>query len=289
MGLLASSSIIVKIERMMRLVVAFLTIYGASNVLSLQTSTKSLLFGRPSGCSASHLRQSHCKRKTKLQSVFLPTIVTAVDSFCRTSPYAAAGLICGVKASAADFIAQQRQYHKDVGDGEIQGNDDGSLSVKKPQADLQRNLAYIVYGAIYQGITQEYIYNHVYPVFFGAGTDIRTVLMKVGFDLFFQTTLFTLPIAYMTKALIYRYSLGEAFRRYVDDIKNHGLLRKYFALWGPVQCLTFSIIPEHFRVSFIAMVSFFWLIILSSIASKTPVAAEEECSLLDGQTCNIDG
>jgi protein Mpv17 len=226
------------------------------------------------------------KGKTKLQSA----ILTAVDSFFRTSPYAAAGLLCGVKASAADFIAQRRQFHKRGSeDAEIQMKEDGSLAVEKPKPDLLRNLAYIVYGSIYQGITQEYVYNHLYPVFFGAGTDIRTVLIKVGFDLTIQTTLFTLPIAYLSKALIYRYSFREAFRRYFDDIRNHGLLIKYFALWGPVQCMTFSIIPEHFRIPFVAIVSFFWLIILSSIASKTPVMDDEECSLVDGQTCNIDG
>jgi hypothetical protein len=160
--------------------------------------------------------------------------------------------------------------------------------------ELKRNFAYIVYGSLYQGMTQEYIYNHLYPVFFGYGTDVRTVLIKVAFDLMIQTTLLTLPIAYLSKAVIYQYSFGEALRRYVADIQTHGLLTKYFCLWGPVQCLTFGVIPEHFRVTFIAFVSFFWLIILSSIASKTPIVpsvivVDEECALVDAQTCNIDG
>jgi len=94
-----------------------------------------------------------------------------------------------------------------------------------------------------------------------------------------------------------RYSAKEAFRRYVDDIRNHGLLTKYWLLWGPVQCLTFSIVPEHFRVTFIAAVSFFWLIILSSIASKKrPVVTEDgetmlvpdDCPMEDGFTCNLE-
>jgi hypothetical protein len=85
-----------------------------------------------------------------------------------------------------------------------------------------------------------------------------------------HTTLLTLPLAYLTKAVIFRYSFREGIRRYWDDIRNHGLLLKYFALWGPVQCLTFSIVPEHMRVTFMACVSFFWLIILSSITSTLP-------------------
>lgn len=135
-------------------------------------------------------------------------------------------------------------------------------------------------------MAQEFVYNHLYPKWFGYGTSPVVVLTKVLFDLLIQTTLVTLPIAYLTKAVIYRYSFREAMRRYVDDIVRHGLLTKYFFLWGPVQCLTFSIVPEHLRVTFIALVSFFWLIVLSTIASRTP---DTECSLEDGLTCNVDG
>jgi hypothetical protein len=231
--------------------------------------------------------------KTRLQSAFLSTAVATLDTFWKTSPYAAAAVTCGFKASAADIVAQKRQYKQRADElkeeaqvRDLNKEEKQEMKTEK-KTDLQRNVAYILYGALYQGLAQEFIYNHLYPVLFGAGTDIRTVLSKVCFDLLIQTTILTLPIAYMSKALIYRYSFQEAFRRYTDDIKNHGLLVKYFSLWGPVQCLTFSIIPEHFRVTFIACVSFFWIIILSSIASKTPIT-DDECSLLDAQTCNTD-
>lgn len=155
---------------------------------------------------------------------------------------------------------------------------------------------------------------------FGSGTELSVVAVKVCFDLFVQTTILTLPIAYLTKAAIFRYSVKEGLQRYWEDITTHGLLLKYFALWGPVQCLTFSIIPEQFRVGWIAVVSFFWLIILSTISAKPRKAdiadgkgaetfseknvalvqfddldedlvedAIEECALSDGFTCNIDG
>jgi hypothetical protein len=229
------------------------------------------------------------------QSAFLSTAVATIDTFWKTSPYAAAAVTCGFKASAADIVAQKRQYKQRADElkeeaqvRDLNKEETQEMKMEK-KTDLQRNVAYILYGALYQGLAQEFIYNHLYPVLFGAGTDIRTVLSKVCFDLLIQTTIVTLPIAYMSKALIYRYSFQEALRRYTDDIKNHGLLVKYFSLWGPVQCITFSIIPEHFRVTFIACISFFWIIILSSIASKTPVTDDDgECSLLDGQTCNTD-
>lgn len=243
---------------------------------------------------AESIRQLPSSRRTKLHAAILTSTVAAIDAFWRNSPYVAAALTCGIKASAADLVAQKRQY-KQRNDAETAAGSDTSLTPEatnsSSKTDMQRNLAFILYGALYQGMAQEYIYNHLYPVLFGSAIDARTVLTKVLFDLLVQTTIFTLPIAYMSKAIIYSYSFREALRRYIDDIKNHGLLTKYFSLWGPVQCLTFSIVPEHWRVTFIAFVSFFWLIILSTIASKSrdTVPGKNECSLVDGQTCNIDG
>ena len=224
-------------------------------------------------------------------SSFETACLAAADAFWKNSPYTAAAVFCGIKASAADFVAQRRHRTIESGkDLDVVMNKDGSLSVKQPEkVNLQRNMAYILYGSMYQGLTLEFIYNHLYPKMFGTGIDLVTVASKVMFDMLLQTTLVTLPIAYMSKAVIFRYSFREAFRRYIDDIKNHKLLVKYYMLWFPVMSITFSVVPEHFRVTFIAMVSFFWLIILSSIANKTPVIQDEECSLVDGNTCNIDG
>jgi protein Mpv17 len=174
-----------------------------------------------------------------------------VDVAFRDYPYAMAAFTCGVKASAADYVAQKRQLSKRT----------NVSSSSSSSTEKKRNFAFLVYGAVYQGMGQEYIYNTLYPSWFGTSTTISTVLIKVLFDLLVQTTLLTLPVAYLTKALVYQYSAREAMVRYLDDIFRHGLLIKYFSLWGPVQCITFSIIPEHYRISFIAAVSFVWLIL----------------------------
>jgi len=250
---------------------------------------RSALFGRTS-YDKHHPRQS----KTALHSAAL----VALDTLFQSHAYAAAAITCGIKASSADLVAQKRQYRM-RNETPIKYTMGDSVVVAAPKTtDLRRNIAFLVYGAVYQGLAQEYVYNHLYPAMFGSGTSAVVVLSKVLFDLCIQTTLVTLPIAYLTKALIFKYSAKEAFHRYWDDIKHHGLLKKYFMLWGPVQCITFSIIAEHYRVTFIACVSFFWLIIFSTIASKGPkkeveeVVEEEhipECELTDGLTCNIDG
>ena len=89
-----------------------------------------------------------------------------------------------------------------------------------------------------------------------------------------QTTLLTLPSLYASKAVIEGFSLQEAGRQYIYDIQNQGLLQKFYILWGPVLTLTFSVVPEHLRVTFIAAVSFFWLIILSNISNNEREAVE---------------
>jgi len=115
---------------------------------------------------------------------------------------------------------------------------------------------------------------------FGTGGDPITVVKMVCFDLFIQTTFVTLPIAYYFKSIIFGTTFIQSTKQYLSDVRHQGLLTKYFMLWGPVQALTFGVIPHHFRITFIAMVSFFWVIILSSISgrqqSETPAAVKED-------------
>lgn len=191
--------------------------------------------------------------KTRLQ--LWSEVLPAIEGFYHAAPYAAGGLVCGIKASAADFVAQKRQLDK---------------------FQLARNVAFLLYGALYQGVAQEYVYNHCYDVWFGVANSPTVVLKKVLFDLLVQTTVVTLPMAYLTKAAIFRYSFVEGLRRYKNDVLNHGLLTKYFKLWGPVQCLTFGVVPQHLRISFIAAVSFFWLIILSTVSGRSHAPSKEE-------------
>jgi len=137
----------------------------------------------------------------------------------------------------------------------------------RPAIVWPRTLAFLLYGGLYQGICQLFIFNEVFPALFGTGTDLGTVTAKVLTDQFVLTPLLCLPVAYLFKAVAFRYGLREALRRYLADAQND-LLLKYWLLWGPVQCLTFGVIPPQWRIPFIACVSFIWTFILSSISSR---------------------
>ena len=115
------------------------------------------------------------------------------------------------------------------------------------------------------------MFNEVFPIIFGDGTDIQTVLSKVLCDSLVITPFICLPVAYLVKrsvlfllketfylivfsrfhrygSVIFQYSFVEAISRYRDDVMNNGLLVKYWSLWSPVQCLTFSVVPQHLRI-----------------------------------------
>ena len=206
-----------------------------------------------------------------------------VDAFWQTNPYTAAALICGFKATAADIVAQVQEFStkNDNDSDEERERPTTSLTQSTPDPsfsfwpllstdtdlDVKRTAAFLAYGALYQGLTQEFVYNHLYPLWFGTDTGLETVLTKVAFTLLVVTTVLTLPSLYAAKAVLEGFSLVEALEQYVYDIQHQQLLQKFYILWGPVLCLTFSVVPEHYRVTFIALVSFFWLIILSGISS----------------------
>lgn len=137
----------------------------------------------------------------------------------------------------------------------------------RPAIAWPRTIAFLLYGGLYQGVCQLFIFNEIFPALFGTGTDLPTVVAKVLTDQFVLTPLICLPVAYIFKALAFRYGIGEALRRYVTDAKRD-LLIKYWLLWGPVQCLTFSVVPPQWRIPFIACVSFVWTFLLSSISSR---------------------
>jgi protein Mpv17 len=198
----------------------------------------------------SSYRQSHLKDAT----------ISAVESFFITNPYLAAFLTCSAKASAADFIAQTKASASNV--------------------DLSRNAAFLVYGGLYQGMAQQFMYSTVFPGMFGHDLDLYGLISQVAFDMTVVGPFLCLPLAYAVKGMfIGNDNVETGLQKYVHDVSSQGLLFKYWALWTPVNFLTFGIIPLHFRVAFVAFISFFWIFILSSTAAaESPNESHESAS-----------
>ena len=176
---------------------------------------------------------------------------SAVETFFITKPYVAAFLTCSVKASAADWIAQTKASTTTV--------------------DLQRNLAFLLYGGLYQGMAQQFMYSTVFPNMFGHELDMMGLASQVSFDMICVGPCLCLPICYAVKSLVSTAdtrALQQGMEKYVHDVTTQGLLLKYWGLWTPVNFLTFGVVPMHFRVAFVASISFFWIFILSTTAAS---------------------
>jgi protein Mpv17 len=174
-----------------------------------------------------------------------------IGSFYKSHPILSSFLTAAILASAADAMAQYTDE-----------------CVKK--FDVRRNISMILYGGVVSGVCVEFMYGSIFPLIFrsNSGGWSRAIRMTL-LDECVNAPLLWLPPAYVTQAIMYRTPKREALRKYLTDIREHGLLTKYWSLWIPMSIVNFSIVPLHFRVAFVAFVSFFWMIILSIVANRS--------------------
>ncbi|KAL3945653.1 MAG: hypothetical protein SGBAC_000221 [Bacillariaceae sp.] len=208
-------------------------------------------------------------------------IVSTINSFFQTQPYLAAFLTCSFKASAADMIAQTQAIgnDKDASTSESASDDNNQVSKR---VNISRNLGFLFYGGIYQGMVQNFIYNVIYPSWFGTDDSLALIGKEVLVDNLLFAPFLCLPIAYAFKTAFSSEeplgldTLRIGLEKYVQDVTTKGLLVRYWALWFPASMLTFGVIPAHYRVVFVAAVSFFWICMLSAISSSEESSMKEE-------------
>mmetsp|Transcript_15114 Transcript_15114/g.22672 ORF Transcript_15114/g.22672 Transcript_15114/m.22672 type:complete len:243 (-) Transcript_15114:147-875(-) len=223
----------------------------AAKFATLAFSTPSIISS--SSNSITNTARIHNSRPTQLP----PHQMTLADmsDIYANFPLQSAIVTCGVKASVADGIAQARS--------------------EADKLELRRTLAYVLYGGIFIGGFCHFEYDYIFPYLFGDDHSIKTIFEEVCFDNFISAPLCWLPPAYLVKAAVYDYPLREGLEKYVHDIKHNGLLTKYLSIWIPAQSISFSVVPEHLRIVFMASVSFFWFILFSTVASASDANESE--------------
>jgi len=215
-------------------------------------------------------RSQHLTKRKVLSN----DLLNAVDEFYTGMPVQAAFLTCAIKASAADAVAQLRHLSAMKVDSSLKRVDEEHHDLPLLNIQIPRNLAFLLYGGMYQGVAQHFIYNVFFPLWFGQGTDVLTVACKVLTDITFLGPCVSLPISFAIKSAVYGSSnpFADGLEKYKNDVLNKDLLFKYWSLWTPVNTVTFTVIPEHLRILFMASISFFWLVCLSSMSNQ---AADE--------------
>lgn len=146
--------------------------------------------------------------------------------------------------------------------------------------EAKRNLAYVLYGGIFVGLMSHVEYSCVFPFIFGNEKSAAITTAKVFFDNLLVAPTVWLPPAYFIKAWVYSSEpvddsstapkgiLEEGLEKYLADVRDNQLLWKYWAIWFPAQSVSFSVVPDHLRVAFMASISFFWFILFSTVSSQ---------------------
>ena len=182
-----------------------------------------------------------------------------ISDFYAQFPLQAAVLTCGVKAHVADGIAQVRSSYSRNRMPRIDTDD----------LEFRRNLSYIIYGGIFVGAFCHFEYDVIFPRLFGSEHSLATSAKEVLFDNFVSAPLLWLPPAYIIKSLLYDSPVQEGLLSYYEDVKYNGLLTKYWTIWVPAQSISFTVVPDHLRVVFMAAISFFWFILLSTLSASS--------------------
>jgi len=199
------------------------------------------------------------------------SVLGIADEWFQSAPYTSAFCVTALKASLSDVLAQSNELRGSVVPKQPHSEESTEKMEHKILKEIvwQRTLAFLLYGGLYQGCAQYWIFNECFPAWFGDGHDFLTVASEVFMDQFILTPFLCLPIAYLFKvslyriakalaascdlrtspvqAVVFRYSLFEGMQRYAADAQRD-LLIKYWLLWGPVQCLTFGVVPQQWRI-----------------------------------------
>lgn len=215
---------------------------------------------------------------------------SALDAFFQSQPYLAAFLTCSLKGGAADLLAQKQLANppqKEASSPAAAATASTTSEQAQPQFDLSRNLSFVFYGGLVQGMFQQFLFSVIYPIMFGHEHTFFTTLQQVAFDVGVMPFVY-LPLVYSIKSVLASQKDGgggvslqviqDGLSRLVDDVANKGLLKTYWSIWIPAQTLTFSVVPPHLRVLFVAMVSFCWVTILSSVSSSASSSSSSSSS-----------
>ena len=229
--------------------------------------------------------------KTQLDAflVELEGATTGLDELFRTQPFLSAFVACSVKASVADFWAQTSSKvtaSSQQNAAEVQRQVDATMTLLGGNINLSRNLAFLLYGGLYQGMFLQFLYLVVYPSLY-SGSPFQIPLSIVS-DIFVFGPFVTLPLAYIIQSIMasittetsleeendqefsifLKERVQQALEKYKSHILTQDLLTKYWMVWAPAQTINWCFVPEHWRVFFVAFVSFFWVYLLSLISSQ---------------------
>ena len=141
--------------------------------------------------------------------------------------------------------------------------------------DLQRNVAFTAFGALYMGAFVTPIYAY-YPVLVGKiysrvfrGATPSSMMQGIGSS--FIDNAFHSPLLYIPSFYVFVGAMeGQNKTKIWGKLKSEWWpsVTACWALWIPVQMLTFSIVPKVHRVVFVSSWCLVWNVVLDYLAHR---------------------
>mmetsp|Transcript_111919 Transcript_111919/g.239069 ORF Transcript_111919/g.239069 Transcript_111919/m.239069 type:complete len:267 (+) Transcript_111919:251-1051(+) len=160
-------------------------------------------------------------------------------------PYALGFAVCFTKGIIADTLAQK-------------------AIARREKVDGRQVLAMGLFSGCFTGCAYHFIFNVAFSRIWGASKSLSTVLSKAATDGILVFPFLYMPTFYYFDELIRHGSLKAIPERWMTEIRS--CMRSYVNIWPATMLCVFTIVPVELRISFIASVSFTWLIILSVIS-----------------------
>lgn len=142
------------------------------------------------------------------------------------------------------------------------------------QFDWKRNIIFGIHGTLYIGIFQYMLWNCCFTTVTGmlCKTASTATALMVGMDLLLHIPFIYFPIFYCMKEVMQKNKMNKevvktALTKWRTNLEED--VKACWGMWAPIQAITFSVVPLHLRVPFVAVVNFCWTVILSTMRGDT--------------------
>lgn len=146
--------------------------------------------------------------------------------------------------------------------------------------DMYRASAMALFSGTFCGCGYHWIFNKAYVAIFGTSTSWAVTLAKTFGDGLIVFPFMYMPTFYFFDELFRSGSIRRIPARFCEEMG--GCMETYMYFWPLANMLMFKVVPSELKVTYIAFVSFGWLLILSYIAQQsrnTRVTRDSSASL----------
>lgn len=132
---------------------------------------------------------------------------------------------------------------------------------RQQDLDHKRMLAMGLFSGTFTGCGYHFIFNVAFSRIIGQSTSTLYAIFKTAADAALIFPFLYMPTFYFFEEAVRYGRIDRIVQRWRMDITMS--MNKYVKIWPAAMLCVFTVVPAELRVTFIAAVSFGWLIVLS--------------------------